>query len=144
MEYHCQKAIFIDLSKYYLYFDFDVISLIVCEPKLVSKFDLGTCVRASPTEDIECCYPLCQYAKPSLKSVANHVQKGHNNGKKVFSSVVLFFSAFHEGGSEKDDIESEDFTPPPTQPTQIQAIRPLSMCLQDAIESVLTKKRKRD
>lgn len=62
-----------------------------------SKTKIGICVRASPTENLNCFDPLCTFASPSLNEVEDHIRIKHNNNHELKFEVLLFFSTFREG-----------------------------------------------
>jgi Orsellinic acid/F9775 biosynthesis cluster protein D len=87
-------------------FSFDIKCLTVGIMKLVTGDTLGTSVRPFPTADLNCFYPECIFDTSSLDKLQEHIQKKHNNNKKLLLKI-LFFSPIQES-SESEVIKLDD------------------------------------
>ena len=92
---------------------------------------MGTSIRASPSDDLNCFAPLCPFVNASLDRLQDHVQKEHNNQQKLLLEVILFSTLQESSGHESTGLDEqanfasgeEESTPNVAGPSSLGPIR---------------------
>lgn len=66
---------------------------------------MGISIRDSPSKDLHCCYSLCTFITPILDKLQEHVQKEHNDNKKLLLEVLHFSNSTDSSEPEPTGLD---------------------------------------